>query len=549
MFYNLNFTFNSKNTKVILFIVLLQIIGCNATKQFENTKAENTIESYESFIKENPKSKHIEVAEKELNNLKTDRDWALIKKSRNLNDFREFNIKYPNSKYISESERLIFEITKNEEWERAKKNNKLEDYEFIVKKYPDEYEAVLAKIEIEKINDENTWNIVVNSNDILKYEEYLINFPNGKYSKEAKNKIFEIKFILPDWNQAININTKNTYIDFKSKYGENKYYYDLAQSKLAILESNRFNKLKETGSIDSLKQYLNEYPNGFYYQDAKTLIYKTELNKVIIPAWNIASSKNTRASYEFFVSKYPDNDYVELANNRLTEFEENLWQSANSNIPKTKEYIAKYPNGKYIIIAHKQLSDLEYEKKISQDWSLALKKNTAEAYKNFIYNHGHDYNYRKLADEKLSSLEYETWSNANTVKKVNEYLNAYPYGKYSKEAEKRLIDLEVEAIFKGDYGKLPPMNKNYYGGYSSNNKIEVYNNTAYTLTVLYSGPESKKIVLSPKQKTSVTLINGNYKIAASVNSSSVSNYAGKENLSGGDYDVEYYIVTTSKYQY
>jgi hypothetical protein len=61
--------------------------------------------------------------------------------------------------------------------------------------------------------------------------------------------------------------------------------------------------------------------------------------------------------------------------------------------------------------------------------------------------------------------------------------------------------------------------------------------------VRYSGIESKKIVLSPRQRKSTTLKKGNYRIAASVNASNVTNYAGKENLSGGDYSSEYYIQT------
>lgn len=43
------------------------------------------------------------------------------------------------------------------------------------------------------------------------------------------------------------------------------------------------------------------------------------------------------------------------------------------------------------------------------------------------------------------------------------------------------------------------------------------------------------------EKGSVELLRGDYRVAASVDASNVSNYAGKETSDGGNYEVEYYI--------
>lgn len=61
------------------------------------------------------------------------------------------------------------------------------------------------------------------------------------------------------------------------------------------------------------------------------------------------------------------------------------------------------------------------------------------------------------------------------------------------------------------------------------------NSTSYTLTLMYSGNESKRLVLSPNSTGSVRLKNGSCRIAASVSSSNVSNYVGTEFLNGGSY--------------
>ena len=122
------------------------------------------------------------------------------------------------------------------------------------------------------------------------------------------------------------------------------------------------------------------------------------------------------------------------------------------------------------------------------------------------------------------------------------YKNLYPKGAHIAQAEKKLIDLEVANVFAGSHGSLPSMDKTSWGN-GPTAYISVTNRTSYTLTLRYSGPDSKKLVISPGGTSSVTLKNGRYRVAASVNASNVSNYAGVEDLSGGSYSVEYYIST------
>ncbi len=57
-----------------------------------------------------------------------------------------------------------------------------------------------------------------------------------------------------------------------------------------------------------------------------------------------------------------------------------------------------------------------------------------------------------------------------------------------------------------------------------------------------------KIVIPVGQHGKARLTNGSYRIAASVDAPNVSNYAGFEKLSGGDYEAEYYIVFENTYK-
>ena len=137
---------------------------------------------------------------------------------------------------------------------------------------------------------------------------------------------------------------------------------------------------------------------------------------------------------------------------------------------------------------------------------------------------------------------WQTASERNSTEAMQKYLDIYPNGRHSSQAEKKLIDLEVDAIFANEHGELPPMERGYSNGSSSSN-IEITNQTQYELTINYSGIESKRMVIPAHSTRSIRLKNGYYRLSASVGHG-ISPFAGTETLDGGDYSSRFYIITT-----
>jgi len=84
------------------------------------------------------------------------------------------------------------------------------------------------------------------------------------------------------------------------------------------------------------------------------------------------------------------------------------------------------------------------------------------------------------------------------------------------------ISDEVEKIRSGRYTPLPPIQS--MGSASSRNEMavfEVRNDTAYTLTALFSGPIERRVEVAPGTSTSVELPPGAYKLAGRVNAPNV----------------------------
>jgi hypothetical protein len=259
-------------------------------------------------------------------------------------------------------------------------------------------------------------------------------------------------------------------------------------------------------------------------------------------AWDYAKRLNTEKSYEQYLTQYPYGNHSYqasteqnlLARKRVEEVkrneEDNAWQSAlyYNNISSYTKYIKDYRYGKHVYEAQQRIKELE----------VPVKKETPNN------------NYNNSYSDNLSINEKREWEKANkinTIASYKAYLKKYPYGSFSTEAEEKIIDKEVSSILAGKHGEMPAPQRSYSGSlYNTTADISIKNDTKYTLTVLYSGPSSKKIVISPGLSNSISLSPGYYKVAAKVSSSSVTPFAGSNNFKTESYSYNFYIRTTTR---
>jgi hypothetical protein len=139
-------------------------------------------------------------------------------------------------------------------------------------------------------------------------------------------------------------------------------------------------------------------------------------------------------------------------------------------------------------------------------------------------------------------IEWKKTRRAHTSTQYVAFMSKYPDSPFADEAKARLVDVEVANIFKGNPGMLPPAER--VGGprgrtYSI---INIHNDTPHELTLRYSGPDSFFVTLAPREKASIEVVVGHYKLTASVPSAKVRDFAGEERSTGDDYHVTYYIT-------
>ena len=149
---------------------------------------------------------------------------------------------------------------------------------------------------------------------------------------------------------------------------------------------------------------------------------------------------------------------------------------------------------------------------------------------------------KNKALESIFISEETAWNYCESIRIVpfyEEYLRRYPNGDNSSIAEKRIVEILMEQVQNSEYGNLPQMDK-ILAKSQSTSEITIGNNTRHLLTMIFSGKDSKRVIINPNNVGDVSLRNGEYKMAVILDDPEETCFAGVHNLDGGFYDVEYY---------
>lgn len=264
-----------------------------------------------------------------------------------------------------------------------------------------------------------------------------------------------------------------------------------------------FRKAVKSDDIELYAQYVKQYPKGRYINEVATWFssYYTARNmEKPMEQWSGAIN-----NYEYIRDKY--------------SFSPVIYNAIDSLL------ILK------VDLSYNEIQSIDTEEAWSDYMKYMPKKYWRDAQEQ-----------KETCYERRWGTEEKAWSSAvesNTIESYERYLKLYPRGKHRSSADKACIDLTVDKIMGGFHGDMPKMNKYSNGGTSNN--IQISNDTPYTLTVYYSGTSSQKVILMKGMTGFVSLPNGKYRVAASVDEKGVSSYAGEESLTGGRYSVSFYI--------
>jgi hypothetical protein len=196
---------------------------------------------------------------------------------------------------------------------------------------------------------------------------------------------------------------------------------------------------------------------------------------------------------------------VKVLDKKKIILEDRLWEKTNvsEELADVSEYLNQYPDGRYLAKARQR---------------------------------------EKVLKQKQMENEYENASSLNSSSAWKRFLENHPDCENKSEIKRKIIQAEVAEIMQGEHGQLPSFTPSY-GSFDGSSSVSIKNDTEYTLTIRYSGPDVASIDIPEGATRTVNLASGSYTIAASVNAANVRNYAGTEALRG-DYNSSFYITSS-----
>ena len=252
---------------------------------------------------------------------------------------------------------------------------------------------------------------------------------------------------------------------------------------------------------------------------------------------------HTIENYEFFLEKHLKSELANAAKDSIVAIATREWDMSDIY---SYRYKCQYTD------VNTRLREF-LERRVEEEYEKAYTTNTIESWTLFLNNVPSAYS--KDARDRINTLEkqaeaarwstetkaWETATERDNQASYEKYKELYPNGRHANQAEKKLIDIDVASVFAGEHGMLPKMDRGYSTG-TAYSIIEIENRTQYELTVSYSGPDSKRLVIPSYMTKSMRLKNGSYRVAARVGHN-VRPYAGNEYLDGSEYSSSFYIET------
>ena len=302
-----------------------------------------------SFLTQKDAPKPVQIGQNNIGNLpifknkkfveRIPKDEQVWNKAIALNSIYAYNSfidQFPESKYKKEAETRIQYLEDDEAWEKCCDKNTIWGYRNYLNNYNNHTEEAKKKLrDLSLIGQEKVlWQSAVSENKIEAFKNYCDTYPNGIYIDEAIQHIKEL-------------NEKDAALILKKS--EEKVKDEERQKQEEFKEKQFWKQVNTDDTINSYQQYIIDYPNGKYKDEAKEKLDKLKiLNEEEIYWENV--NKDSISSLNIYLENYPKGKHYKEASNNINQLTEK--QNKKLKLKVEQEGISWWKNSKkwFIVI-------------------------------------------------------------------------------------------------------------------------------------------------------------------------------------------------------
>ena len=170
--------------------------------------------------------------------------WKKAQKINTIESYQEFLINYPKTEYSEDAMSKLVEL----EFTKAKMINTINGYKYFLEKYGENKYKKQATIKLIEREFKNA----VQQNTIIAYENFLQNYPQSTFSNYIYEKMEPLL-----WKEAEKTNTIESYNSFLSKF-PNSQHKNFISWRTALLKLNPLINYAEQGKIELIKSQIEE---------------------------------------------------------------------------------------------------------------------------------------------------------------------------------------------------------------------------------------------------------------------------------------------------
>lgn len=246
----------------------------NEDIKWKEAERKGTRDLYLSFIIEYPDSHLVDTAKERIEDI----DWEATVLSDSLEDYKQYIELYPSGRYMKKAQGKISHIEELILWQDALNKGTKEAYRSFLDRYPDSEHKEHALSMIKEEED--------------KVIEQVIDI------KDDKTEEPEITIEETNWKKAIEVDTRESYIEFIRNHPGSKYV-EKAEEKI---EDNLWKKSMSINNIASMEQYLKETTRKTFINEAVDRII-SYYPVVLVESGSTPDGEITIES-DFYIYKY-----------------------------------------------------------------------------------------------------------------------------------------------------------------------------------------------------------------------------------------------------
>lgn len=189
--------------------------------------------------------------------------WKKAQKVNTIESYQQFRKDYPRSEYSDEAQLKLIEL----ELRKAKTENTIEGYKYFLEEYDDniyrkDAENALIDLEFKNVNKQNTINA---------YENFLQKYPGAKFRIQVTKIIDSLSYA-----EARAVNTWGKYEEYINKFGKDALYFKAAGDNA---EDLLYKEIISQPNISLCEHFMNAYPGSLHHNEISGLLSKIRVEK------------------------------------------------------------------------------------------------------------------------------------------------------------------------------------------------------------------------------------------------------------------------------